>query len=263
MPALDAIVPAGGRVDDAFARVVGTHSKALIKFDGRSILERTLTALRESERVKRIVLVGSSEVIENADAAKADVSLREGASGPENIFRGLDYLMELSDPPERVLICTSDLPFIEAASVRKFVDSCPERKDFCVPLIAEDDFAEAFPEASATFVQLVDGSYTTGCLYSATPEGLRKAIHHIDRLFLNRKSKIGMARLLGWGFVYRLLTKKLTIRDIETKVVELLGCTGAAVPNSPPELAFDVDYIEDYHYAVQTFRTMRRVPAIH
>ena len=101
-----------------------------------------------------------------------------------------------------------------------------------------------------------------GCLYNVQPEALQKAIHHIDRIFVNRKSKLGMARVLGLRFVLLLLTKRLSIKDIEDKVTELLGCTGQAVADSPPELAYDVDYIEDYHYAMQTFRTMRKVASL-
>ena len=258
MPQLDVVIPAGGRLDDQFARVTAAHNKSLIRFDGKTILESTIEALRGSGRVGRIVLVGSHEVREHTDAKMADVLLSEGETGPENIFRGVDYLLEEKAPPERVMICTCDLPFLTAKGIQRFVDSCPANKDFCVPLISELDYAEAFPQAKATFVTLRDGVFTTGCVYNANIKALKKALHHIDRLFMNRKSKVGMARVLGMRFVMLLLSKRLTIRDIEDKVMELLGCTGAAIPESPPELAYDVDYLEDYHYAVATMKATRR-----
>ena len=46
MPQLDVVIPAGGRLDDQFARVVATPSKALIRFDGKTVLESTIEALR-------------------------------------------------------------------------------------------------------------------------------------------------------------------------------------------------------------------------
>ncbi len=263
MATFDAIVPAGGRLSDAFSKVVGTRSKGLIRFDGRSILDRTIAALRDSGSVRRIVLVGPTEVAESAEAEKADTTVREGASGPENISRGLNFLLSNGPAPERVLVCTCDLPFITSDSVKKFLALCPDDKDICVPLISEEHFGDAFPQAPATFLKLQDGTYTTGCLYNMRLEALKRAMTHIERLFQRRKSKIGMARLLGGRFVWLMLTKRLMVSDIEHKVRELIGCTGAAIAGSPPELAFDVDYIEDYHYAVQSFRTMRRVPALH
>src|SRR5688572_19065790 len=252
MPQIDVVIPAGGRLDDQFARVVNTPSKALIRFDGKTILESTIEALKGSGRVGRIVLVGSQDVRDHTDAKMADALLPEGETGPENIFRGVDYLLEDKNPPDRVMICTCDLPFLSAKVIQRFVDSCPLNKDFCVPLVSELDYAEAFPQAKATFVTLRDGVFTTGCVYNANIKALKKALHHIDRLFMNRKSKVGMARVLGMRFVMLLLSKRLTIRDVEDKVMELLGCTGAAIPESPAELAYDVDYLEDYHYAVAT-----------
>jgi molybdopterin-guanine dinucleotide biosynthesis protein A len=259
MAQLPVIIPAGGKLPDDFARVVGTHSKALIRFDGKTILQNTVEALKGSGHVNRVVLIGSPEVREHADAGLADDVLAEGETGPENIFRGLDFLLEEPNPPERVLICTCDLPFLSDKGVRGFLDACPQNKDFCVPLISEADYAEAYPQAEATFVTLRDGVYTTGCLYSANTHALQKALHHIDRLFMNRKSKVGMARVLGMRFVLLLLTKRLTIKDIEDKVMDLLGCSGAAVAGSAAELAYDVDYLEDYHYVVATLKATRRV----
>lgn len=259
MAGLDVVIPAGGELTEEFARVVGTHAKGLIRFDGRTILETTIEALRLSGKVRRIAIVGSEELRSHTDAGAADILVAEGATGPENIFRGVDALLEEKEPPEQVMICTCDLPFLNEKAVQRFVDACPANKDFCVPLVSEYDFSEAFPQAKATFVPLRDGVYTAGCLYKTNIEALKKALHHIDRLFVNRKSKIGMARVLGMRFVMLLLLKRLTIRDIEDKVMDLLGCSGAAVPNCAAELAYDVDYLEDYHYAVATMKATRRV----
>ncbi len=257
MDRLDVIIPAGGKLDESFARVVGTHSKALIKFEKKTILENTIEALKDSDRVNRIVVVGSSEVIESSAVQHADEVLPEGGSGPENIFRGLDALMETAQKPERVLITTSDLPFMTPKTVNTFLDSCPTNVHFCVPLIEKPDYEEAFPRAEATFVELKDGIYTTGCMYNVDTRALRKALHHIDHLFANRKSKIGMARMLGFVFAWKLINKRLFVSDIEKKVFELLECSGKAIHNSPPELAYDIDYIEDYHYALQMFQSLK------
>ncbi|MBX3119068.1 MAG: nucleotidyltransferase family protein [Fimbriimonadaceae bacterium] len=257
MDKLDVIIPAGGKLDDNFARVVGTHSKALIKFEKRTILESTIQALRESDRIDRIIVVGSSEVIESSAVAEATDVLPEGGSGPENIFRGLDALMETSKQPERVIITTCDLPFMTGKTVSNFLDLCPDGIDFCVPLISKVDFEESFPRAEATFVELRDGIYTTGCMYNVDTRALRKALHQIDTIFKRRKSKLGMARVLGFTFAWKLMNKHLVVSDIEKKVFDMLGCNGRAIHDSPPELAYDVDYIEDYHYALQTFQSLR------
>ena len=249
MAQVDVIIPAGGKINPAFARVVGTSNKALIKLEGKTVLSNTLECLRSMPGVRRIVVIGPEEVHAEAQGV-ADHALPEQKTGPQNIFSGLRWLTQCYDPAEQVLIVTSDLPFLNTQVLKTFIDLCPPGKDFCVPLISKDAFLDCFPSAEATFVTLRDGTWTTGCAYLATPKGLFTAIEHIERVFANRKSKLGMARILGPKFVYGYLTQKLTVTDVEEKVKDLLKCVGVAIPGSPPELCFDIDYIEDYHYAL-------------
>ena len=248
----DAIIPAGGLLDENFSRVANTSSKALIRFGTKTVLASTIEALRGSGYVRRISVVGSNAVMESTDAQLADEIVSEGKSGPENIIRGLRALLEHKEPPERIVICTCDLPFLSPEIIRSFLDACPKNRDFCVPLVSEAQFEEQYPGAHVTAVGLRDGKYTTGCLYLTHPVALKNALSHIEQVFANRKSKLGMARLLGWGFVLKLLTKQLTVPMVERKVESILKCTVAAIPNSAPELAYDIDYLEDYEYVVQS-----------
>jgi molybdopterin-guanine dinucleotide biosynthesis protein A len=250
---VDVIIPAGGKINPSFARVAGTDNKALIKLDGKTVLEGTVDCLRELSGVRKVVVIGSEDV-KKAVGDRVDEVLPEQKTGPQNIFSGLRWLTNSYDPAPHVMIVTSDLPFISAQVIESFLDLCPKDKDFCVPLISKDSFADTFPGTDATFVTLRDGTWTTGCAYLATARGLFTAIEHIERVFKNRKSKFGMARILGPKFVYGYLTHKITVTDVENKVKEILKCSGVAVPGAPPELAFDIDYIEDYHYALQTLK---------
>lgn len=252
---VDVIIPAGGKLPSSLVKLSGVDRKPFLKITDQTILESTFAALRGCDFVRRIVIIGPDEVLRHEACARADDRIPEGKSGPENIFRGLDWLMKQPDPPEYVMIVTADLPFITSETLRTFVNLCPQGKDFCVPLISKEEFEEMFPQASATFVGLRDGTWTAGCAYLATASGLKKAIHHIEGLFQQRKSKLGMAKLLGYKFVWDLLFHKLVVADIEAKVRELLQCEGVAVPGSPAELAYDIDDTEDYYYGVTYTKT--------
>lgn len=246
----DAILPAGGTIPDDFAAKVGTNKKPLIKINGRTVLEATIASLRESGLVNRIVVIGSQEVLDHPSSQLADLRLLEAATGPDNIYKGLDALLTGEAPPDRILIVTTDLPFLTPGLIKTFVENCPPSRDFCVPLVAQGDFSKRFPGTPATFVTLKDDTYTTGCIYLANVKPLRAARPHINNVFEQRKSKMGMAKLLGLGFVFKYLTKQMTVDDVERKIVSLLGCSGAAIRHSAPEFAFDIDYLEDYEYAV-------------
>jgi hypothetical protein len=72
----------------------------------------------------------------------------------------------------------------------------------------------------------------------------------IERVFAARRSQLGMARLLGPLFILRFLARRLTVRQVEAKCLQLLDCTGGAIRGCAPELGFDIDYPQDYEYAV-------------
>lgn len=232
------------------ARAAGTEIKALIPFDGVTILGRTISALRDTGVVGKIAVIGGEELRTSDSAQGADLLIPEGSSGPDNIQRGLEALTE-GGKPERVLVVTTDLPLITPEIISRFISACPPDKDICVPLVAKRDYDGAFPGSTATFVTLRDGTWTTGCAYVMSVAALERSRPYIERVFENRKSKLGMAKLLGPAFLLKFLTKTLTIPDVERKIESLLKCSGAAVPNSPPELAYDIDFVDDYEYAIE------------
>lgn len=253
MAKLDVVIPAGGYVDAHMAGVVGTRSKPMIRFDGVPIIHRAIHALRESERVGRIVVVGTAEVIASSEAKQAEIVLPEQGSAPKNISLAINELEASGGHPDRVLILAADLCFVTPEGIQRFVDACGER-DVYAPLIERSEWEDAYPTCDATFVKLTDGQWTLGGLYNIRVATLKKAITVIEGAFQHRKSKFGLARLLGIRFVYGYLMKKLSVADVVKRAEEVIGASIVPLPASPAELAFDIDALEDYHYALQNFR---------
>lgn len=251
MLTFDAILPAGGLIEPEFAAKVGTSNKALIKLDGKTILERTILALRATGRVGRIVVAGNDEVKQSESAKLADRVVSSGHSGPSSILNGLKALLAEKDPPSKVVVVTTDLPFLTPTLLTDFIDSCPKHMDLCLPLVTKSQYQARFPHSSSTFIQLQDDTWTAGNIYLIDVKALEKSMPHLERVFLARKSKIGMAKLLGPVFLYKFLRKQLTVPMVEAKLKEMLGCTGAPVLNCAPELAYDIDAYDDFEYAVQ------------
>lgn len=255
MTTFDAILPAGGTLDPELAAQVGAQNKALIPIGGQTVLRRTIEALRGTGRVNRIVLVGTDEVRNHPDAALATDLVTSGTSGPDTIFRGLKHLAALPDAPSQVLIVTADLPFLTPEIIRSFLEKCPPEAEVCVPLATKEEYQARFPGSGATFIPLKDNAWTAGCAYVMNVAAFTRALPDLERLFLVRKSKIGMIRLLGAKFLFKYLTKTLVLQDVESKIVSLLGCSGRAILSSPPELAFDIDDLEDYQDALKHLGT--------
>jgi len=251
---VDAVLPAGGRVPTGFAREAGAEIKALIPFGRRTILERVLRALRDTDRIRRIVLIGPDELRRHDAARAADAALPEVESGIDNIYRGLERLKELNrgQYTDRVLIMTTDLPFAAPGGIVGFLDACPSESDICLPLISRMEFQERFPGAPNFFVHLRDGDWTIGCTFLVNPETLARSRPTVEDAFAARKNPIAMARLLGLMFVLRYVAGGLTIAQIERRCLEITGCTGTGVRGCAPELSFDIDRLDEFRYAIRS-----------
>ncbi|RYG31931.1 hypothetical protein EON81_21790, partial [bacterium] len=241
----DVILPAGGTLDDHFAKVALTPVKALIRTGDNLLIFRALEALRLSGRSGRIVVVGGAEV-KKAMEGRVDAIVPAGPSLPDNILKGLKELLAMENPPQRLLIVTTDLAYIDDKVLAKWLDTCPPGADFCGALVDRVAYEDRFPGSSSTWVKLADGHFTLGGVFLVKTDALRRAMPQIERVVAQRKSVRGMAGLLGFGFLIKVMTRRITVAECEAKVEEILGAKVSAVPDAPPELAFDVDDIEDY-----------------
>ncbi len=254
------ILPAGGRISGEFAKLAGVESKALITWQGKTILERTIEVFREIEGVNRVAVIGGDEVLERARAYDTEGVLREGSSGPENIFRGLEWLSSQPNPAPKVVIATTDLPFLSPQGVAHFLNTCPQETHIGVPVVRGEVFDTHYPNTVATYVPLKEGNFTIGCVFQLSSEALLRARPQIERLFELRKSNLALARAVGLGTILRLLTKQLAVKHLEDRCYKMVGCSGSAVIDAPPELAYDIDTLEDYQIALTHFAEREKTP---
>ncbi len=249
---IDAILPAGGRISGEYAADTGERIKALLPVDGRTVLERTIDSLRGTGRIGRIVVIGPDDIAERHAADSADALLPETETGPGNIVRGLEWLYEANGRrhSERALIVTTDLPFLTPEAITGFLDACSEA-DICVPVLRRCEIIARFGGRRQPYVPLRDGWWTIGCVFLVNPESLARNREHLERVFARRKSALSMLRMLGPGMLMRFFTWRLRIPDIERYCQEMLGCSCAAIHGCAPELAFDVDSLEEYRWALE------------
>ena len=242
----DVVLPAGGRILGEFAQQAGTEIKALIRFEEETILRRTIEALRASGCIRRIAVIGPEEVLKEARESRADLMLSEGKTGPDNIYRGLDGLLNVTS---HLLIVTGDMPFLTPASVRDFLTLCPDAAEICIPIVERTEFESRYPEFIRTDTPLHDGHFRLGGIFRVESDTLRRVRPHLEQMFAARKNNFQMAQLIGIPFIVRYLFRRLTVDQIVARAGEILQCSGAAVRHVPPELAFDIDLPEELAYA--------------
>ena len=239
---MNAVITAGGRVDGEFARTIGQSVKALAPCRGVTLLELAIRAAREAG-ANHIAVVGGEEVRRTAGP---DVRvIDEDASGSENLRRAL----RAWDDDAPLLYLTSDMPFITGKTLRAFIEASPNGT-IALPLTEWDEFTRRFPDAPPFGITLAGEKVVNGGAF-ILPAGSSGAIEAFaTRFFDARKSPLQMARLTGVPLLLKFLFRRLSVPALEAHAERLLGIPAKAVRNSPPELAYDVDMLEEYAYAI-------------
>jgi hypothetical protein len=176
--------------------------------------------------------------------------LKDTGDLTKNVMMGLQELKSLGNVSNRVLIITMDLPYLETKLIDQFLDLCPD-VDLAVPLISKEEYLDRFPSATGTFAKLIDGEWTVGCAYLFKPDVFIKALPKIEQVVANRKSVPKLAGILGLGFLWKVMTRSISVPEVVAKIEGVIGCKIAAVQMGPAEFAFDVDDIPDYEYALR------------
>jgi len=237
---LRAVVTAGGHVEEAFATAIGTPVKALAPFGGGVLLDAVLAAITGAG-IADIAVVGGREV----EIHRRDVRVIPAApGGATNVARALDAWPAGDD----LLFATSDLPFVAAGDLTAFLAASADY-DLTLPLATGAAYEAAYPGAPPHLTELGGERVANGSVFFIR-SGARTSLRAVaGRFFDARKSALGMARLLGSALLVRFLIRRLRIADIERRAGSVLGVRAAAIRNAAPGLCYDVDTLEDYHYA--------------
>lgn len=238
-----AVITAGGRVDGEFAGVLGTPIKALAPFGNATLLQITIDALRGAG-AGRIAVVGGADV-RSACSGSIEQFIDESADGAQNLRRALHAW----SPDEPLLYLTSDMPFITARTLREFLALVPKGA-LALPLTEWDEFDRRFPGAPPFGVTLGGERVVNGGAFVIPPHARDRIERFAMRFFDARKSVWRMAQLTGPMLLLQFALHRLSVTQLEIHARRLLGIPALAVRNAPAELAYDVDVLEEYRYAI-------------
>lgn len=238
-----AVITAGGRVDGEFAGVLGTPVKALAPFGDATFLKIAIDALRGAG-IERIAVVGGDAVQSACDGC-VERFIDESSDGAENLRRAL----RAWSADEPLLYLTTDMPFVTAQTLRAFLARVPQAT-FVLPLTEWDAFDRRFPGAPPFGITLAGERVVNGGAF-VIPAGAHDRIERFAmRFFDARKSVWRMAQLTGPILLLQFVFRRLGVAQLEAHARRLLGVPALALRNAPPELAYDVDVLEEYRYAV-------------
>jgi len=239
---LNGVITAGARVDDEFARRTGTGVKALARIGERTMLGAAIEAARAAG-VTQLAVVGGEEV-RSACAGSVDRFIDDAGSGEANIHRALGAW----EPDAPLLYLTSDMPFVNAQALRAFLQAVPPDA-LSIPLTDCAEFERRFPGAPPFGIEIAGERVVNGGAFWIPANGAGRIEAFAERFFSARKSVMRMAILLGPVFCVRFMLRRLSIQALECHAQNVLGIAARAVRGAPPELAYDVDTLNEYEYA--------------
>lgn len=241
---MNAVITAGARVGGEFAWRIGTPVKALARVRGRTLLAAAIEAAREIG-VTRLAVVGGEEVRDSC-AGSVDAIIEDAGSGSVNLQRALRAWGE--DAP--LLYMTSDMPFIKAAALRAFVEAVPASA-LALPITACTEFERRFPGAPPFGIEIGGERVVNGGVFWI-PAGAASTVEKLAvRFFDARKSVARMALLLGPVLCTQFALRRLTIAALEKQARRRLGFPAVAIRGAAPDLAYDIDTLDEYAYAAQ------------
>lgn len=237
-----ALVLAGGPPDAVAALEPGAANKAFVRVGGVTLVERTLRALRASERIGRIIVVAPLASHDHASLTIADELRGDGTKISTSLRNGLDGL----PPGETVLVSTSDLPILTPASIDDFLEHARELDaDIGYGCVERTVHEALFPEVPHTWARLREGTYCGGGFIAIKPRALPALERFIERLGAARKNPLRLATLFGWDVLARFALGRLSIESAERRASQLLGAPVRAVISPYPETGVNVDRVSD------------------
>ncbi|HOB08289.1 MAG TPA: nucleotidyltransferase family protein [Limnochordia bacterium] len=241
---VDAIVLAGAKNDGKLREISPSPYEALILINGKPMLNWVVDALKSSEHVGRIVVVGYPEFKEYMDD---DIVLLEcGESLVENIEIGIDYL----GAKNHVLVVTSDIPMLTVEAVDDFLSRCRDQdQDMFYPIVSKEVNEAVYPGVTRTYVKIKDGTFTGGNMVLVAPKLIQESKVVIQRVVALRKKPFEIVKLLGFRILVKFVFRCLTIAEVERRVKHHFGINAKAVIISYPQIGTDVDKPSDWELA--------------
>lgn len=253
MSVFDAVVLAGAPNTGKLAEVAPERYEALITAGGRTLVEWVVRGVAQASSVGRIAVVGpADELAKVLDPIMGEfpggkvVIVPMGGSMLENLKAGIAAL----NPSGRVLVVTSDIPFINGKAIDDFAERCAKAPaDIHYSVVPKEANEARFPGVKRTYVKIQGDVVTGGNIAAVDPRALLSHEDLINRAVALRKRPLALLRLLGFGFIIKFILGRLTIRDIEDRAGKMLDLAARAVISPYPEIGVDVDKPSDLELA--------------
>ncbi|MEM7113265.1 MAG: nucleotidyltransferase family protein [Chloroflexota bacterium] len=240
---MDCVITAGGvpKPDDPLFAYTQGKPKALLEINGRSLLNHIVTAFHQASTVENIVVVGLDAAAAPELANYATFLPDQGSLLANGLF-GISWLRQNKQLTGPVLMSSSDIPTITPTIIDHFVNIChPFDRSVYYNFITRETLEKRFPGSKRTYVKLKGLEIAGGDLMMAQSE-LAESHYDFWQAGINgRKHAWKLARTVGWRTLLKLLTRRLSLSDIEDVTERIFGTPSKIILNPNAEIGMDID----------------------
>lgn len=253
--------------------------KALLPFLGKRVIDWQVEALRASPYIGEIYLLGLSSQEAPFDMPINYVPVDITLDFHEKLKAGLEYTSRHRDPPEQVIISSSDAPGVTTKSVNGFLAEVLKKPDYdlVISLVPEEIAKAVFPDPGRVVGRFRDHRVFPGELYALSARAIREGQPvireiHGRRRSINREAGGGsLMPILGylarrpksWLYIAKYLMGWATLADGIRAVSLTFDCKVDAVLINDPGFGMDMDLPEDYEklkdYISQRHRSVNQL----
>lgn len=238
-----AIVTAGSTPNesDPLVQYTRLQQKALIPIADKPMIAHVVDALAGSRDVKHIVLVALDPDLPVRFSVPVEYVPDAGGLFA-NAEAGLEHVRTHYPDLDAVLLSSSDVPTITPNIVDTFIDDCLRSDhELYYPVVDRSTMEARFPGSRRSYVHLREGDFAGGDTMLIRPSLVVNNPQLVDNIALARKNVLRQARMLGLWTFCKLLTHRLSLADVEKRVLKVLNIRGRVIPFPYAEVAMDVD----------------------
>ncbi len=234
-----AIVLAGTRPGgDPLAIAEGTSHKALIEVEGRTLLERVVTALRGSGAEPIAVSCNDPEVMALAQSLGAQV-LPTGYGPSDSAALAFK---RLGAP---LVVTTADHALLQSEWIEQLVRDTPGDADIGIMLARRDAIEAIMPESRRTYLRLADGEWSGCNLFFLKTPAARAAIDSWQAVEADRKRPWRIAWRLGLKTLLSYAMGRMTMAQAIATLGRRMGVEARLVEAENGLAAVDADKPDD------------------
>lgn len=238
---MEAIILGGAMNTGSLREADDSPYEAGIKINNQPMIEFVIATLEGMEEIQRIAVVTQEGIIDKSKWPKVEV-LPPGKSMLDSLLQAVRYL----DSEGFLLVLTSDIPLISQVALQDFLEECSKREaDIYYSFVPKEKIEEKYQGVKRTYVRLKDGIFTGGNVVLLKSKVILSYSELVQQAIALRKHPLKLCNMLGPKFLFRLITGRLTIAEIEVRVEQILKLKVAGITSLYPEIGIDVDKPSD------------------